>query len=197
MTDNNLMDNMWEIFKIRVEALQNINPKMFVDNQKPVSFLSNLEKDGPKDALIKASLVAQAYITTKKPQLSDKFDHAYSEALVDRNIHADINRFLIPSLVNAYLQDKQNGIIDENGKLTGNLKKSKIMQIPHNDSQYGIPAQARDVINKYSNTSKLAELRSKIAQTADKCLNTNLEKKKLPKTLKNIETIISDNLFDR
>lgn len=66
MTDNNLMDNMWEIFKIRVEALQNINPKMFVDNQKPVSFLSNLEKDGPKDALIKASLVAQAYITTKK-----------------------------------------------------------------------------------------------------------------------------------
>lgn len=65
MTDNNLMDNMWEIFKIRVEALQNINPKMFVDNQKPVSFLSNLEKDGPKDALIKASLVAQAYITTK------------------------------------------------------------------------------------------------------------------------------------
>ena len=71
------------------------------------------------------------------------------------------------------------------------------MQIPHNDSQYGIPAQARDVINKYSNTSKLAELRSKIAQTADKCLNTNLEKKKLPKTLKNIETIISDNLFDR
>ena len=71
------------------------------------------------------------------------------------------------------------------------------MQLPHNDSQYGIPAQARDVINKYSNTSKLAELRSKIAQTADKCLNTNLEKKKLPKTLKNIETIISDNLFDR
>lgn len=32
MADNNLMDNMWEIFKIRVEALQNINPKMFVDN---------------------------------------------------------------------------------------------------------------------------------------------------------------------
>ena len=50
MTDNNLMDNMWEIFKIRVEALQNINPKMFVDNQKPVSFLSNLEKDGPGNA---------------------------------------------------------------------------------------------------------------------------------------------------
>lgn len=58
------------------------------------------------------------------------------------------------------------------------------MQIPHNDSQYGIPAQARDVINKYSNTSKLAELRSKIAQTADKCLNTNLEKRSCQKRLR-------------
>ena len=60
MADNNLMDNMWEIFKIRVEALQNINPKMLVDNQKPVSFLANIQNHGPKDALIKASLVAQA-----------------------------------------------------------------------------------------------------------------------------------------
>lgn len=55
------------------------------------------------------------------------------------------------------------------------------MQIPHNDSQYGIPAQARDVINKYSNTSKLAELRSKIAQTADKCLNNKFGKKEVAK----------------
>lgn len=64
MTDNNLMDNMWEIFKIRVEALQISTPKCS-STIKTCIILSNLEKDGPKDALIKASLVAQAYITTK------------------------------------------------------------------------------------------------------------------------------------
>lgn len=48
MTDNNLMDNMWEIFKIRVEALQNINPKMFVDNQNLYHFYQILKKTAPK-----------------------------------------------------------------------------------------------------------------------------------------------------
>ena len=142
-------------------------------------------------------MVAQAYITVKNPKASDEFDHDFAEELVDRNIDAPINRYLIHDLVNAYLEDKQNGIINENGALTGDLKKSQIMQVPHNNKEYGIPAAARDIVNKYSNNNKLSELRKRIAKKVDKTLGTNLEKKKLPKPLKNAEKIISEKLFER
>ncbi len=39
MADNNLMDNMWEILKIIVDALKKNNPKLFVENQNPLYFL--------------------------------------------------------------------------------------------------------------------------------------------------------------
>ena len=61
------------------------------------------------------------------------------------------------------------------------------MQVPHNNKEYGIPAAARDIVNKYSNNNKLSELRKRVAKKVDKTLGTNLEKKRLPKPLKNAE----------
>lgn len=196
MSNENLSENVWEIFKIRIDALQNINHSMFVDNQNPPTSLG-FGKDGPKDALIKSSLVAQAYITTKNPKITDSFDHGYAEKLVNHNIDAAVNPYLIHDLVNAYLTDKQNGIINEKGELIGDLKKSQVMQVPHNNKKNGIPAKARDIVNKYSNSNKLSELRNRVAKKIDKTLGTNLEKKKLPKPLKNTEKIISEKFFER
>ena len=71
------------------------------------------------------------------------------------------------------------------------------MQVPHNNKENGIPAKARDIVNKYSNSNKLSELRNRVAKKIDKTLGTNLEKKKLPKPLKNTEKIISEKFFER
>lgn len=126
-----------QIFKIRIEALKEVNPEKF--STSPELVLSSLVatyliktllkdfKTGPRD-LHKQDVYKQAH------------------ELYGLDCGGDVNPFLVSELVWAYYDDVNGGVIDKNGKVIGDLTQSKVMKVVHNSKDNGIPNNAKNVI---------------------------------------------------
>lgn len=126
-----------QIFKIRIEALKEVNPETFSTSPE----------------LVLSSLVATYLIKTllkdfkTGPQDLHKQD-VYKQAhkLYGLNCGSDVNPFLVSELVWAYYDDVNGGVIDKNGKVIGDLTQSKVMKVVHNSKDNGIPNNAKNVM---------------------------------------------------
>ena len=126
-----------QIFKIRIEALKEVNPERFSTSPE----------------LVLSSLVATYLIKTllkdfkTGPQDLHKQD-VYKQAhkLYGLNCGGDVNPFLVSELVWAYYDDVNGGVIDKNGKVIGDLIQSKVMKVVHNSKDNGIPSNAKNVM---------------------------------------------------
>lgn len=123
-----------QIFKIRIEALKEINPKKFANSPE----------------LILSSLAAAYLIKTisfkKLTNIpKDKYEEAHD--MYDLSF-GDVNPYLVSELFWGYVNDIKNGAIDKDGNIL-DITKSKVMTVFHNWRENGIPMDAKKTVAKY------------------------------------------------
>ena len=123
-----------QIFKIRIEALKEINPKKFANS--PELILSSLAA-----AYLIRTLPLERLISIPK----DKYEKAHNKYDLS---FGDVNPYLVSELFWGYVNDIKNGAIDKNGNVL-DITKSKVMTVFHNWRENGIPMDAKKTVAKY------------------------------------------------
>ena len=123
-----------QIFKIRIEALKEINPKKFANS--PELILSNLAA-----AYLIRTLPLERLVSIPK----DKYEKAHNKYDLS---FGDVNPYLVSELFWGYVNDIKNGAIDKNGNVL-DITKSKVMTVFHNWRENGIPMDAKETVAKY------------------------------------------------
>lgn len=115
-----------EIFQARIDALKKVN-----------------SKDCGEDTFLRAgALMAQDYLEEVKPNLTDYVDYGKMYEIEQRYIQTDwVSYSEVGYLMGGYLQDVSSGIIDEKGRIIGDLKKSKVMEVWHK-KETNLPSKA-------------------------------------------------------
>ena len=128
------LDQLPEIFRVRIGALQEVNPEKFSDCPE----------------LTLASLAAARLVRT----LPDKFRNISTtyckEVIFKYGILWDVIKpNAVSKLVYAYRDDVKSGAIDKNGNVK-NLAKSKLMTLCHDSEEYGRPCDANGVYFRFN-----------------------------------------------
>ena len=140
------LDSLPEIFKVRIAALKEVNPQKFTGEKADI----NLEL---------SSLVAMDIISQMSPTETtiDKnlYKNAHKKYGVDLEGKNSVNPYLVNDLVLSYFSDMEKGIINSSGKIIGDISKSEVMSVFHNNKINGMPNQAHHTI---------AQIKQKVAQ---------------------------------
>lgn len=128
------LDQLPEIFRIRIGALQEVNPEKFSDCPE----------------LTLASLAAARLVRS----LPDKFRNISTtyckEVIFKYGILWDVIKpNEVSKLFFAYRDDVKSGAIDKNGNVK-NLAKSKLMTLCHDSEEYGRPCDANGVYFRFN-----------------------------------------------
>ena len=126
-----------QIFKIRIEALKEINPKKFANS--PELILSSLAAA----YLIRTLPLERLVYLFSIPK--DKYEKAHNKYDLS---FGDVNPYLVSELFWGYVNDIKNGAIDKNGNVL-DITKSKVMTVFHNWRENGIPMDAKETVAKY------------------------------------------------
>ena len=133
------IEQLPQIFKIRIEALREVNPKKFRDS--PELLLSSLtafhlvKKLQPK---VQKNFKSIPFDQTEYEQAHEKYGISFG----------DVNPALVSELVWAYFTDIKNNAIDKDGNVI-NITKSKFMTVFHSWKENGIPMDAKNTVAKY------------------------------------------------
>ena len=129
------IEQLPEIFKVRIDALKEVNPKHFSDSPE----------------LILSSLAAAFLTKTLKPGFKEitrkEYENAHEKYGLD--LGGDVNPYLVSELVFSYFTDIKNGAIDKNGKII-EITKSKVMNTFHGWRENGMPIDAVNTVARFS-----------------------------------------------
>ena len=123
------------IFQIRIEALEEVNPKKFANS--PELILSSLAA-----AYLIRALPLEKLVSIPK----DKYEEAHNRYGLS---FGDVNPYLVSELFWGYVNDIKNDAIDKNGNVL-DITKSKVMTVFHSWRENGIPMDAKETVAKYS-----------------------------------------------
>ena len=128
------IEQMPEIFQVRIDALREVNPKEFATSPE----------------LVLSSLVASYLVRTLPQGFKEIERETYFAAheRYDLDCGGDVNPALVYEMVCAYRDDVKSGAIDKNGKVL-DLAKSNVMTVYHNTAKYGRPCDARGVSARF------------------------------------------------
>ena len=128
------LDQLPEIFRVRIGALQEVNPEKFSDCPE----------------LTLTSLVAARLVRTVPEKFRDISNTYYNEVIFEYGILWDVIKpNEVSKLVYAYRDDVKSGAIDKNGGVK-NLAKSKVMTLCHDSEEYGRPCDANGVYFRFN-----------------------------------------------
>lgn len=128
------LDQLPEIFRVRIGALQEVNPEKFSDCPE----------------LTLASLAAARLVRTVPEKFRDISNTYYNEVIFKYGILWDVIKpNEVSKLVYAYRDDVKSGAIDKNGNVK-NLAKSKLMTLCHDSEEYGRPCDANGVYFRFN-----------------------------------------------
>ncbi|MBO4582599.1 MAG: hypothetical protein J5714_00885 [Alphaproteobacteria bacterium] len=128
------LDQLPEIFRVRIDALHEVNPEKFADCPE----------------LTLASLVATRLVRTLPDKFRDISNTYYNEVIFKYGILWDVIKpNAVSKLVYAYRDDVKSGAIDKNGGVK-NLAKSKVMTLCHDSEEYGRPCDANGVYFRFN-----------------------------------------------
>ncbi len=128
------LDQLPEIFRVRIGALQEVNPEKFSDCPE----------------LTLASLAAARLVRTVPEKIRDISNTYYNEVVFKYGILWDVIKpNEVSKLFFAYRDDVKSGAIDKNGGVK-NLAKSKVMTLCHDSEEYGRPCDANGVYFRFN-----------------------------------------------
>ena len=128
------LDQLPEIFRVRIDALQEVNPEQFMACPE----------------IILASLAAARLVRTVPENFRDIPNTYYNEVIFKYGILWDVIKpNEIPKLFFAYRDDVKSGAIDKNGGVK-NLAKSKVMTLCHDSEEYGRPCDANGIYIRFN-----------------------------------------------
>lgn len=128
------LDQLPEIFRVRIGALQEVNPEKFSDCPE----------------LTLASLAAARLVRTVPEKFRDIPNTYYNEVIFKYGILWDVIKpNEVSKLFFAYRDDVKSGAIDKNGNVK-NLAKSKLMTLCHDSEEYGRPCDANGVYFRFN-----------------------------------------------
>lgn len=128
------LDQLPEIFRVRIGALQEVNPEKFSDCPE----------------LTLASLAAAHLVRSLPDKFRDISHTYYNEVIFKYGILWDVIKpNAVSKLVYAYRDDVKSGAIDKNGNVK-NLAKSKLMTLCHDSEEYGRPCDANGVYFRFN-----------------------------------------------
>lgn len=138
------IESLPEIFKVRIDALKEVNPKGLSDSPE----------------LILSSLTAAFLVRTLKPSFKEitkkEYENAHKRYGLD--MYGDVNPALVAELVFSYFKDIKNGAIDKNGKII-EITKSKVMTTFHGWRENGIPMDATNTVALFTSVAQKAHTR--------------------------------------
>lgn len=128
------LDQLPEIFRVRIGALQEVNPEKISDCPE----------------LTLTSLVAARLVRTVPEKIRDISNTYYNEVIFKYGILWDVIKpNEVSKLFFAYRDDVKSGAIDKNGGVK-NLAKSKVMTLCHDSEEYGRPCDANGVYFRFN-----------------------------------------------
>jgi len=128
------LDQLPEIFRVRIGALQEVNPEKFSDCPE----------------LTLTSLAAARLVRTVPEKIRDISNTYYNEVIFKYGILWDVIKpNEVSKLFFAYRDDVKSGAIDKNGNVK-NLAKSKLMTLCHDSEEYGRPCDANGVYFRFN-----------------------------------------------
>lgn len=128
------IDQLPEIFRVRIGALQEVNPEQFMACPE----------------IILASLAAARLVRTMPEKFRDISNTYYNEVIFKYGILWDVIKpNEVSKLFFAYRDDVKSGAIDKNGRVK-NLAKSKVMTLCHDSEEYGRPCDANGVYVRFN-----------------------------------------------
>ena len=128
------LDQLPEIFRVRIGALQEVNPEKFSDCPE----------------LTLTSLAAARLVRTVPEKIRDISNTYYNEVIFKYGILWDVIKpNEVSKLFFAYRDDVKSGAIDKNGGIK-NLAKSKVMKLCHDSEEYGRPCDANGVYFRFN-----------------------------------------------
>lgn len=128
------IDQLPEIFRVRIGALQEVNPEQFMACPE----------------IILASLAAARLVRTMPEKFRDISNTYYNEVIFKYGILWDVIKpNEVSKLFFAYRDDVKSGAIDKNGNVK-NLAKSKLMTLCHDSEEYGRPCDANGVYVRFN-----------------------------------------------
>ena len=128
------IDQLPEIFRVRIGALQEVNPEQFMACPE----------------IILASLAAARLVRTVPEKFYDIPNTYYNKVIFKYGILWDVIKpNEIPKLFFAYRDDVKSGAIDKNGDVK-NLAKSKVMKLCHDSEEYGRPCDSNGAYVRFN-----------------------------------------------
>ena len=128
------IDQLPEIFRVRIGALQEVNPEQFMACPE----------------IILASLAAARLVRTVPEKFCDIPNTYYNKVIFKYGILWDVIKpNEISKLFFAYRDDVKSGAIDKNGGVK-NLAKSKVMKLCHDSEEYGRPCDSNGAYVRFN-----------------------------------------------